>query len=155
MNFDKLNQWLTLLANFGVLAGILFLSVEVGQNTQMMRTQTRNAITENIVSAGQPAAENPYTADIFFRGNIGEIDPSSGSEWLSYNTFVNMQLRNWENEWYQYQQGLFEEEEFEPRLRTWRAYFEDYIGFRVVWEIGKSGFSSSFQEQIDEAIDGR
>ncbi len=33
MNLDRLNQWLILVANLGVLAGIIFLSVEIRQNT--------------------------------------------------------------------------------------------------------------------------
>ena len=32
MKSDNLNKWLTLLANFGVIAGIIFLAVEVRQN---------------------------------------------------------------------------------------------------------------------------
>ena len=32
MKLDNLNKWLTLLANFGVIAGVIFLAVEVRQN---------------------------------------------------------------------------------------------------------------------------
>lgn len=34
MNIDKLNQWLTLLANIGVMAGLVFLALQVRANTQ-------------------------------------------------------------------------------------------------------------------------
>ncbi len=37
MNLDRLNHWLTLLANIGVLAGIIFLAQEIRQNTQTMQ----------------------------------------------------------------------------------------------------------------------
>ena len=33
MEFDRLNKWLTLLSNFAVLIGIVFLIIEVNQNT--------------------------------------------------------------------------------------------------------------------------
>jgi len=47
MQLDDLNKWLTLAANVGVLAGIIFLAIELQQNTNMMQAQTRQAITEN------------------------------------------------------------------------------------------------------------
>ncbi len=37
MNVDRLNQWLILAANLGVLVGIIFLSIEIRQNTTAMR----------------------------------------------------------------------------------------------------------------------
>ena len=37
MNLDRLNQWLILVANLGVLVGIVFLSIEIRQNTTAVR----------------------------------------------------------------------------------------------------------------------
>ena len=37
MNLDRLNQWLILAANLGVLTGIIFLSIEIRQNTLAIR----------------------------------------------------------------------------------------------------------------------
>ncbi len=45
MNTEALNRWLTLTANVGVIAGIVFLAVEIRQNTDMMRAQTRSSVT--------------------------------------------------------------------------------------------------------------
>lgn len=36
MDFDKLNKWLMLIANVGVLGGVLLLAVEVRQNQEIM-----------------------------------------------------------------------------------------------------------------------
>ena len=41
MDMDKLNKWLTLSANFGVLAGIIFLAVELRQNESTMDEANR------------------------------------------------------------------------------------------------------------------
>jgi hypothetical protein len=40
MSMEALNRWFTLLANIGVLAGILFLALEISQNTSMMRADS-------------------------------------------------------------------------------------------------------------------
>jgi hypothetical protein len=34
---DKLNKWLMLVANIGVIVGIAFLAVEVNQNNRLLR----------------------------------------------------------------------------------------------------------------------
>ena len=48
MNVDKFNSWLTLLANVGVLAGIVFLALEIKQNTQMLERQAHLERSGNI-----------------------------------------------------------------------------------------------------------
>jgi len=44
MNSDGLNQWLTLAANFGVLVGIVFLALEIRQNTDHLALQLEFAV---------------------------------------------------------------------------------------------------------------
>ena len=46
MEMEKLNQWLTLLANVGVLVGIVFLAIEIRQNTNNLEMNRQIALTE-------------------------------------------------------------------------------------------------------------
>lgn len=51
MQLDKLNQWLMLAANIGVISGIAFLAVEISQNTEALGARTlrlgsRTAVVE-------------------------------------------------------------------------------------------------------------
>ena len=41
MDTGKLNSWLTLLANVGVLVGIFFLAIELRQNNELMEAEAR------------------------------------------------------------------------------------------------------------------
>ncbi len=43
MDSEKLNRWLTLGANFGVLVGIIFLAIEIRQNTESQEEARRLA----------------------------------------------------------------------------------------------------------------
>ena len=43
---NKMNQWMTVTANLAVIAGIVFLGVEIQQNTRAIENQTRDSITE-------------------------------------------------------------------------------------------------------------
>ena len=48
MRLKRLNEWLALLANLGVIAGIVFLAIEVNQNNLLMKSQTRSDIAQSI-----------------------------------------------------------------------------------------------------------
>ena len=49
MKAKRINDWLTLGANIGVLIGIILLLVELNQNSTMMRAQTRFEVSQSIV----------------------------------------------------------------------------------------------------------
>ena len=44
-----LSQFIQIIANVGVIAGIIFLGVEINQNSEMMTAQTRNAIAQSVI----------------------------------------------------------------------------------------------------------
>ena len=46
MNLEKLNHWLTLAANLGVLAGIIFLAIEIQQSTNAQLATSRQQVME-------------------------------------------------------------------------------------------------------------
>ncbi len=48
MNRDDLNWWLTLAANAGVIAGLIFLGYEVRQNTLQLRAEASYSISESM-----------------------------------------------------------------------------------------------------------
>jgi len=109
MNLEKLNTWLTLSANVGVIAGIVFLAYELGQNREMMRAQTRDSITEKLANWSLEISTDPIAAQILVNGNRGEELNLETGEQAAYNLMVQSNFRLWENEWYQYQIGLFAE----------------------------------------------
>ena len=73
MNLEKLNQWLTLFANFGVLAGIIFLGFEISQNT---RTMQAAAIQESTNIAREPLYFLAGNSDIARIESLGDEDIS-------------------------------------------------------------------------------
>ena len=115
MRFEKINQILTLLANLGVIAGIVFLAVEVQQNTSMMEAQTRDSMSDKLIDWQMSVATDMYTAETFDAGNTGNGFDNRAQE-ISYYMLVSANFRIWENEYYQYKKGLFEEAEFPSKI---------------------------------------
>ena len=157
MNFDRLNQWLMIAANLGVLAGILFLAIEIEQNTTMTRAQTRDAMTEKQMAYYELVINNVEAENLVRRsGNISELDRTS-DEFRKYVFIFLTQLRMWENELYQYRQGLFDTEEFQSRLYLWGDTMsrDSPTGEvrRQIWESQIPNFSADFVETISAELE--
>lgn len=121
---NKLNDWLTVLANFGVLAGIVFLAIEVSQNTKNLEMNRQIALAEAYATRNNTVQDAQVQA---------AISPDFGALYVK-----------WE------QQGsaaLTEEESF--RVRSWETarYFRIESQY-IMWEQGllKEDFIDNLRE---------
>ena len=71
MKSETINQWLTLLANVGVIAGIVFLAVELRQNSDITRAQTRAQLAEGVTELYLVNMNDHDYADVLVRGKAG------------------------------------------------------------------------------------
>ena len=62
---DRLNQWLTLLANIGVIVGIVFLAFEIQQNTEMMKAQTRDSMAAKQMQIAEWVLTSEFEAGLY------------------------------------------------------------------------------------------
>lgn len=154
MNLEKANSLLMLVANVGVIAGIVFLAVEIQQNTNMMKAQTRDSITDKQLEWYLSVGTNPYSADIQYRG-IGGVDglSANSNERFSFALINQGNFRMWENELYQYEMGLFDEDEFQPRVDSWKRLLERNAGIRSVWINASASYSPALREVLGEYSD--
>ena len=72
MKISALNEGVSLIANIGVIASIIFLGLEMQQNIAMMQSQTRNSIVE-ISCHSTRGIENNEFAEVIARKRL---DPS-------------------------------------------------------------------------------
>ena len=149
MKSKKLNQWLTLGANLAVLVGLILLIIEISQNNEMMRAQTRSgvsdAIIDNIKLGMDPRVIAAYQ-------NQASGKTLSAEEEFLLDAMANATLRLWENTHYQYRKGLFDEEEFEADLVVWREQMMT-PEYRKHWEARRNTYSEAFRRQIDDLIE--
>jgi len=61
------------------------------------------------------------------------------------------QLRMWENEWYQYKMGLFDEEEFNSRVNTWKTNINVSIN-QNIWKSIRNDFSKDFRVYLNNLM---
>jgi hypothetical protein len=68
MDRKKLNWWLTLLANLGVLGGLVFVGFEIRQNTSQLRADASHSITASVNEMNAGIYADSTLADLVLRG---------------------------------------------------------------------------------------
>ncbi len=152
---NKLNERLTLIANLSVVVGIIFLAVEVRQNTQALQAQTRDSITEKQMEYLSWVATSPELAAAEDKVISDGLAALGGAERRQYLRFVSAQIREWENSFYQYERGLFTEDELEARRNRWRGAMTGAASgaaYRAWWQIIRGSFAPSFRAEIDRIV---
>lgn len=150
MDTDKLNRWLTLGANLGVLAGLALLLVELNQNHEMMRAQTRHEIAAGIVDLLLVPASNEQLAELMYRAETGgDLTPE---EHFQFAMRTNALLRYWEDVHYQYRVGLYDEVEFSKQKEAWRNALHRSEGMRAYWCDKRSLYSPQYMAEMDALL---
>ena len=131
MNIEKLNPWLTLATNLGVLAGIIFLGMELRQNSEITRAESRNTMTEAIAERLTQGIENSEFADVLNRGlkdeELTEVEKVQFRR--SYSAFMWV----WSNLNFQYRSGLYDEDEYQLQLRVIQDGMHTNPGLKRFW----------------------
>jgi len=103
--------WLSLIANCGILIGVLLVVVELSQIRKLMTAQVRNDFTTSVMNRNDAAAADPDMIDIMMRGKDG--DNLDANEDLRYRLRTSGTFQQWQNTHFQYQMGLIDEQEFQ------------------------------------------
>ena len=96
MDKDRLNRWLTLGANLGVLVGIILLIFELDQNREMMRAQTRHDLSVQIVDLLSQGATDIQLASLLRRADASGEDLTPDEHWQYAHRMAAM-FRYFEN----------------------------------------------------------
>ena len=126
MKISGLNEWLTLLANLGVIAGIVFLAIEVSQNTKTMQADTYQsrssestafvlASTQSETLASALSKTNYYSPEIVCAPTEEQLSSLSEIEMVAYSAYIRASYIRIDNQVYQYEQGLLDESFFNER----------------------------------------
>jgi hypothetical protein len=146
MKSDRYAEWLSVTANFAVVAGIIFLAVEIQQNNALQESEARTKYMEIRKVTLENVSQNDALLESILkaRGNQ-ELTPLE-KERLStvYRAFFVL----WEWEYDFYNDGLLEES---PRQR-WKSAAASYPMIRQYWAMHRNTFSSGFVKYMNENV---
>lgn len=145
-----LGQTVNTLANLGVIAGIVFLALELIQNREMMRAQTRNDLAQGAIGVITLTATNRDLADVLVRANEGEtLTPAEDWMFVSRTEAV---FRYFENVHYQYRQGLYDESEFSKHRDTMEWVMKEDAANVRYWCENRHLYSEAFAAEINATL---
>ena len=145
-----IEKWVSVATGIGVILGIVFLGMEISQNTEMMQSQARDAITEKQMMFSEWVTTEPEMAAAIVASAEG-LEKMSPEHRTMYAYFMAGVLREWENSYYQYQRGLFDAEEFEPRMERWRSQMMAPSA-RATWQTTRQWYAPRFRQAVDAIV---
>ena len=150
MNWEALGAIGDLVGAVAVVATLVYLAIQVRQNTRAMQAQTRDSMTTKQMMISGWVATNRPLADAYNLATIGKLQP--GTAEVRMYAMLQMGIwREWENSLYQYEEGLFQEGEFAPRRTRWLRSMQSPAA-RDLWRSTRDEFSPRFRAEIDKIV---
>ena len=133
MDSDRLNKWLSLAANFGVLAGIIFLAVEIRQNSDLARMQFADDRIDTW-QQGELAVFGDSVATVWEK-SVQDPESLTLAETRMLDAYLAFQLTNALRVLELENGGLLEAGATEQYLQGYLPFFFDTEFAKAWWEI--------------------
>lgn len=145
-------QFAALLANVGVLGGLLLLVYELNQNREITKAQLRSDYADQLIGQLEVIYANPELAELVFDFGCGETTVVCESvEQFRFDMYWDGRFRSWESLHFQYRNGLYDDAEFQAATAGWRNLLTIP---RVAknWEEGQEIYSPEFVELMNSLL---
>ena len=144
-----LGQAITILANVGVIAGILFLAIELQQNNDLLSAQARAARIELKTDFEGSLYQNAELAEIIARAHAN--DELTEAEEIRLLWLGRRMLTSFQYVYNEYQQGMIEEGAISTA--EWRIAFHQLIPrMEEPWSMYRDGMNPEFVRVMEENI---
>ena len=155
MKTKILSDWLTLAANFGVIAGILFLALEIRQSNRIALVTNEVSIRQTYAESNRATFTNKESAELIARAqDSGAKFDATELEMLS--AYVFSQLNLWAAIEIAYDNDMLPYETFDDSQDDMRAFIKYYPAMRSLFRNTMvdypSGKDSEVYRVIHEAI---
>ena len=149
-----IGQTVSILANLGVVAGIIFLAIEIQQNNELLGAQARASRLALRQADTALVIENPELAAAHYKYSQGE--PLTGYEQMLLDHLVSFRLVNYQNVYREMREGLIAVDTIP--IESWKFDFngemdEGVLDLRDYWlRRGRLEFDPDFVQWVDETL---
>jgi hypothetical protein len=150
MNAEKLNAWLSLGANVGVVIGLVLLIFEISQNTEMMQAQINQSRTDTALSEQQAVYTSDHVPSMLVKIDRGE--ELSDEDLIRYERFFRAFNRNQDNNLWQYNEGYLEDNIPRSIKGAVRAVIAGHELGIATWELQKYSYTEEYVAFVEDAI---
>lgn len=146
MNWDAVGAVAELLGAIGVIATLVYLSIQIRNSTNVDRANIRANLTEGTQKALELAIAN---SELLIK--TGSAEPLLPEERLRLTMCNRFLFRSYENYAYQYSLGLFEESEWEGVIKAIEGTLREPYA-QEDWRAYRMQFSKAVQAIVDPLV---
>ena len=146
MDIEKPNNWIALLANLGVVAGVVFLALEIQQNNELLVQESRYSMLENQKEWKFFLNGSPEIAKLIYQSQTEEL--SDIDKWRRFDILAGL-LLTWQWEWEQAESGRFGDSQLP--IEAFRALWK-YQNIHSEWAELKPILRHDFAEFLERNV---
>ena len=148
---EKINHWLNLSANIGVIAGLILVAMQINQNTEIMKAQISNDyfladMTLELAMMGDDPAKSWIKA-VYAPEDIDQLDAAVIDRYFNYGVVQIQRLEK------MHELGLAPDD-WKERVNYLGWHLGNEVGRRW-WAYSKEGYPEDFIQQVDEILERR
>lgn len=147
MNWEALGAMAELLGAAGVIASLIFVGIQVRQNTRSMRASTYDSMVRSNGEWLAAVIADPALAD-GFEAAVGNWRGVKAEDRARIMYLLTQLFRHWENSFFQYRQGTLDA----GLWMTWEGIMVSYFhqpGIQEWWKVRRHAYSTDFRAFLE------
>lgn len=146
MNLENFANLADIVSSIGVVVSLIYVSVQIRQNTRAQKAATYNTLTSNTVAILSPFLAEPEITEFIVRV---QTDPGAATpaEKLRFHTFLLIGFRHWDNLYFQFRTGALDKEMWQSYDRTMSKWMDN-----DAWRQWFQGNTSSFSPELGDLL---
>ena len=150
MSLEGFNYIAEIIASFAVIVSLIYLAVQLRQNTNAVRLSTMHNVTEELRDWNKGIAGNGSVASILLRG-MQNPDDMGGEDKLRFYCLLYSMFWALENAFVQHNAGALDADEW-AGIRQSFTDFGKLPGMQDYWSNRKHWFGPKFQRFMDTEV---
>lgn len=149
MSLEQVYQLAGVVAAIGVIGSLLYLGVQVHQNTRSVRMNTGQSVTENLCTFFRYAADCE-SADLIFKG-FQNLDNLAGADRMRFFAIMHDFFFTFQNAYIQLQLGTLDAKHWEAAVAHFK-HQATFPGMIAYWEHRSFLYTKPFKDFYDREI---
>lgn len=150
MNWQAISAISDILGATGVVVSLIYLAIQVRQNTRVARAATRQAIAGDFQALATDLVTGDDAARIFYAHVSG--DSVKPHERVRLQARAYRDFHFWDNAHYQYQQGMLSSDEWHGIRENLKQLVLYVPAYREYWEGEQSSFAERFRSEVSRLL---
>ncbi len=151
MQSSKINEWLSLIANVGVVIGIFALIAELNHATGLAEVEAYQTRTRDIQELALQLALSDSLANVLEKNKAQGADKLTPGEFARVRAWYGAILRGMQGQYYQYQHGFLERESVDRTLDDIaNGIFENWEVFGLLDSIEIKEWRAEIDQRMNE-----